>query len=195
MKKSQNTKKYLTANPLKQKLISQFLEGIYFEVERVKPKTILDVGCGEGFIDAFLIEKMPEISIVGIDNNKNALKKAKELAPVLKVREGDIYALPFKNKSFDMVLCIEVLEHLDTPSKALVELKRVTNKYCLISVPCEPFFRISNFLGAKNTTRFGNDPEHIQHWTKKEFCQLVEKHFRIKRIASPFPWTVILGET
>jgi ubiquinone/menaquinone biosynthesis C-methylase UbiE len=102
--------------------------------------------------------------------------------------------LQYKDNAFDLVLCNEVLEHVENPEKALQELKRVTSKYLLLSVPNEPIFMASNFLRGKNVSRWGNDIEHINHWSRNSFKNFVKKELQIHAIYNPFPWTIILAE-
>lgn len=92
-------------------------------------RTILDVGCGDG---TFLNSLPDKYKIVGLDSSKEALKYVKT-----KAVHGDIAALPFESASFDLVTCLEVIEHLphDVFEKALSELQRVSKKYIIISVP------------------------------------------------------------
>jgi ubiquinone/menaquinone biosynthesis C-methylase UbiE len=85
-----------------------------------------------------------------------------------------------------------VLEHLEYPEKALKELLRVTKSNCIISIPHEPWFMLANFLRGKNIPRWGNDIEHIQHWTKGGITKLVGKYFSITEIRNPFPWTLLV---
>lgn len=58
------------------------------------------------------------------------------------IKKQDIRNLSFKDNSFDIVLCQQVLEHIDEPVKAILELKRVYKNQLIISVPNEPFFTI-----------------------------------------------------
>jgi hypothetical protein len=48
-------------------------------------------------------------------------------------------------------------------------------------------------LRLKNVRRFGNDPEHINHWSARAFVELVAQHFDIVVRAHPFPWTMVLA--
>ena len=92
-------------------------------------------------------------------------------------------------------MATEVLEHLDDPKKGLKELVRVSKKYLLLSVPNEPYFMLANFLRGKNITRWGNDIEHIQHWTSSQFQLFVEKEgLKVISKRYPFPWTMFLLE-
>jgi ubiquinone/menaquinone biosynthesis C-methylase UbiE len=103
---------------------------------------------------------------------------------------GDIRRLPFADESFELVLCLEVLEHLLEPMPALEELRRVSGCRCLISVPNEPFFMLSNFLRGKNVRAWGNDPEHLHRWSAGEFLSMVGGCFEVERIYYPFPWVL-----
>ena len=100
-------------------------------IEIIPPdvRTILDVGCGNG---AFLNSLSDSYQAIGLDSSQEALKYVQT-----KTVKGDIAALPFESASFDLVTCLEVLEHLscDAFDKALFELQRVSRKYIIISVP------------------------------------------------------------
>lgn len=177
MNDSQDAKKYLTLNPLKQILVNKFLNDIYFEVEQVQPKTILDIGCGEGFVDMFLFQKNPQYQIKGIDISKKTVGRVKKQAPKLMAQQGDAYNLPFRENTFDLTICMEVLEHLNEPQKAITEARRVSKKYCLFSVPREPIFSLLTFFSGKYLKRLGRHPDHVNFWTKKSFKELMQKHF------------------
>ena len=87
---------------------------------------------------------------VGCDLNIQSLKKAAK-APNAEYICVDATHLPFRDHSFDIVLCSEVLEHLDSPSKAIRELARTSKKTIIITFPDE---RVMEKLGGKN-------PAHI----------------------------------
>lgn len=92
-------------------------------------RTILDVGCGNG---AFLNSLPDKYQTIGLDSSREALKHVRT-----KAIHGDIASLPFESASFDLVTCLEVLEHLPLTifERALSEIERVSRKYILISVP------------------------------------------------------------
>lgn len=198
MRKSQlppNFVKHTSKNPLQRLLIRNFYRSLTAVIEPLKPKTVLDVGCGEGFSLQKLSEKHIGQKLEGVDYSEEAIALGKKLFPHLSLRRGTIYHLPYKDRSFELVLSIEVLEHLKHPQKGLNELKRVAQRYIILSVPNEPFFMISNVLRGKNITRFGNDPEHIQHWTIFSFRTFLKRNaITIKKTLLPFPWIMVLGE-
>jgi SAM-dependent methyltransferase len=92
-------------------------------------QSILDVGCGDGRI---LEELSPKYKAVGIDYAFSSVRQVNRGAV-----QGSSSQLPFSDRSFDLVLCCEVLEHLDQQLflATITELIRVTRRYVLISVP------------------------------------------------------------
>jgi SAM-dependent methyltransferase len=179
---------------LQRLLIQRFLDTITNIVHSSPPSTILDAGCAEGFVCQHLLEKWPDAQAVGIDVDIAALSRGKRLHTATQFGSGDIVTLPFKDKSFDLVICTEVLEHLPDPEAALSELQRVTRRHCLLSVPHEPFFRLSNLVRGKNISRLGDDVDHYQHWSAIAFKHLVSRYFSPVNSHFPFPWQVFLGE-
>lgn len=118
---------------------SKRAEFIFKEIEKEKPKKILDIGCGRGFyINAFSLYSFPK-EIHGVDINERYLLKAKRLSgdKRIKINKASIYKLPFKDNYFDFIVCSEVLEHLKNDQKGLKELKRVLKKKgkIIITVP------------------------------------------------------------
>lgn len=84
------------------------------------------------------------------DYLKRIYKNKKILCTDIVAKKGivqqDVENLRFRDKSFDNVLCMEVLEHTKNPIKAIIELKRVTKKRLIISVPYEPWFTFWRFM-------------------------------------------------
>jgi 2-polyprenyl-3-methyl-5-hydroxy-6-metoxy-1,4-benzoquinol methylase len=97
-------------------------------------KSILDVGCGEGTFLNMLARLGRANTIVGLDVSEVALRYIRGQ----KIR-ANAEKLPFENGSFDLVNCLEVLEHLKQEAfiRAVGEIKRVAKKYIIVSVPNE----------------------------------------------------------
>lgn len=190
MTNSGNYKKYSNKNPLMSIVISHFLNQVKLIIDSLDGDNILDVGCGEGFVIDFLKNK----NIIGLDISEDALIIAKTQSPDNRFFRGDIYNLPFQKDNFDIVIVIEVLEHINDVERAIDDVKRVSKKYCIFSVPNEPYFRLMNLLRGKNISRFGNDIEHIQNWSTGEFVKLLERHLEVLEVKRPFPWTLVLCE-
>lgn len=99
-------------------------------IERHAGKSILDIGCGYGVYGKALLKKGYEYT--GIEVNEEYAAEAHKFVNVLHMRAEK---LDFPDKSFDTVIMLEVLEHLEDPYTALSEIKRVTRKNLVVSVP------------------------------------------------------------
>ncbi len=198
MEVTDNYKKHTSKNPVQKFLISNFEKTLAGEIKKLNINSILDAGCGEGFTLEYLRVRNIGKTYEGIDFLKKAVEIGNKVHPKIKLKQASIYKLPYKDNSFDLVLSTEVLEHLEKPEKALLEIFRVSKKYVVLSVPNEPIFMGSNFLRGKNWSRFGNDIEHINHWTFLGFESFVRKNagtnIKILKRKYPFPWTMLVLE-
>jgi len=90
----------------------------------------LEVGCGESYALRYLAEKnlVKQSNIYGIDQSKLAIKHISASLPHAHFEQGDIYDLSFKKSFFDVVLMMEVIEHLENPKAALQQVYSVTKK-------------------------------------------------------------------
>lgn len=191
--KSSNYQKHTTKNPIGKLFLNNFLNTVVKTTRPLNIETVLDVGCGEGFTLSRLSREKIGKTYEGIEVDDSAIELGKKLYPNLKFIKGDIYKLPFKSNSFDLVVCTEVLEHLENPRKAYKELIRVSRKYILLSVPNEPFFTWQRMARLQNILKFGAHPEHIQHWTVRSFTKFVKvRGVKLITRKFPIPWTMVV---
>lgn len=94
-------------------------------IEQAKPRKILDLGCGAGWISKILSSKGYDIT--GIDTSSWLIKNAMKASHETHFLVGDCMALPFKENVFDFVIGMGILHHLDA-NKALAECFRVSNR-------------------------------------------------------------------
>lgn len=172
-------------------LIARFHTRLTDLVISVGPATVLDVGCGEGLLTRALHSRGDDMLIAGLDISRRALVMAAGLSPSAGFSVGSVEALPFANECFDLVLCTEVLEHVQQPHVALKEMQRVTRGYVVASVPHEPWFSLMNLLRGRDVLRGGNHPEHLHRWTAKRFEKLLGQWFVVDRVVLSFPWTLV----
>jgi 2-polyprenyl-3-methyl-5-hydroxy-6-metoxy-1,4-benzoquinol methylase len=164
-------------------------------VNGMAPSSILDVGCGEGYVFEALIQAGVTAELFGIDLSEQAIADAKaRLGDRATLRVEDAHALSQSNERFDLVMMLEVLEHIEAPERMLETLEQLSRKHVLLSVPWEPFFRGLNFLRGKHLRAWGNDPEHINHWGRGAFIRLVASRFVVLEAPIVFPWTMVLLE-
>ena len=193
IEKTGNYKKHSTKNPLQWWLVNNFYRKVINLCESSFPERILEAGCGEGFSSYQVISGLKKSAFFGLDLEYKALFQATGRCQSKNFINGTIYSLPFNQNIFDLVICLEVLEHLENPETALEELCRISKKWLILSVPNEPYFCIANFLRGKNLKSFGNDPEHINNWTKNSFLKLVQNFCYINDLSLSFPWVIIRG--
>lgn len=186
--------KYHTKNKLYNYLMKIFISSFLTLAKSSKVESILEVGCGEGEMTKIISENVKGCRINASDISFNIVKKAKQQFPNYNFSIQSIYNLPYRDNEFDLVVACEVLEHLENPSKALMEINRVCKKYFIVSVPNKPIWRILNILRGKYIKSLGNTPSHIQHWGPNKFKKLVSNYFTISKITLPFPWIMILCE-
>jgi len=111
---------------------------------------LVDVGCGRGALYEFLLRAGVRIGLyVCCDINKSHLREieGEEVQKIL----CDAQSMPLRGRIADLVVCTEVLEHLERPSKAILNVFHVSKENVLITFPNES---VKNALGFKY-------PEHI----------------------------------
>lgn len=126
-------------------------------------KTALDIGCGAGHYARFLRQKGFEV--IGLDfEPRSDLEFACIQAPMS--------AIPLAG-SFDTVLAFDVLEHEANETLALAELRRITKKRLILSVPNAD----DHLLTPYNLTyKHHIDKTHYREYAKKDICQKLEQY-------------------
>jgi SAM-dependent methyltransferase len=184
--------KYTSDNPAIRLLTERFLgrlESVFAEVHADTPAgRVLEVGCGEGEIAQRLRARWPQVT--GLDLPDAGLRTAWQGIDDVAFLHGDAERLPFEDKAFDVVVAVEVLEHLRDPAQGLRELARVSRKHLVLSVPREPLFRGGNLLAGRHVRDLGNTPGHLNHWSTASFVRFTSQVGAVRAIHKPFPWTI-----
>lgn len=184
--------KYGSTNPIEQRMMRGFFGALDRFLDQVTPKRILEIGVGEGMVNSRLIERFPAATVLGLDLPDDDLAadwRTRDLSCVF----GDATTLPFPDDAFDLVMAIEVFEHLPDPTASLAELDRVCSGSLIASVPFEPIWRAGNMARGRYLRDLGNTPGHINHWTSRGFSRLVGSRFDVAATANPLPWTMVLA--
>ncbi|WP_058505094.1 class I SAM-dependent methyltransferase [Legionella nautarum] len=87
-----------------------------------QPRSLLDVGCGEGKVIKYCQENL-KIDVIGVDQHAENVEKL--IGKGIKAKVGDARELPFSNEQFDWVIIANVLHHIPNANKALNECLRV----------------------------------------------------------------------
>src|SRR6266513_5801808 len=101
----------------------QFIPPLLEAAEVAEKMSVLDVGCGPGYVSAAAAERgaIP----IGLDFSREMIAIAKKMFPQIEFREGDAQNLPFADASFDRVVANFVLLHLANPERSITEAHRV----------------------------------------------------------------------
>ena len=188
-----NRTKYGRTNRIERLLLERFRARLLAQLEPLRPGRILDAGCGEGHVTAWLAGEFDEAEITGVDGRAEAIAACRARGKRLHAIQADLRALPFPPDTFDLVLCTEVLEHVVDPSSVLRELARVSSRHMFITVPHEPFFRIGNLVAGRYLDRLGSTPGHVSTWGRRGVLGAVSREAEPLRWVSLFPWQGVLA--
>ncbi len=185
--------KYGSRNPIAAWLMRGFFAQLGRCLDRLDGvESVLDVGCGEGEVAGFVRDALPGAEYFALDIDPDLASHTASANPGSHCLVCDACSLPWRDDAFDLVLGIEVLEHLPDPSRAIAELARVSRGHVLLSVPNEPLWRILNMLRGSYLRRWGNTPGHVQHWGAGAFRGLLEGHLEVIEMTRPLPWLMAL---
>jgi len=141
---------------------------------------ILEVGCGTGWLCA---EITPFGTVVGTDLSDEVLERARLRWPAIEFRSGDFFALPFEASSFDVIISLEVLAHVEDQQEFIARVghllvpggklllatqnRPVLEKHCVIPPPA---------------------PGQLRRWVDStELAELVSRDFEVEELFSITP--------
>ncbi|MBS0186057.1 MAG: class I SAM-dependent methyltransferase [Proteobacteria bacterium] len=121
-----------------------------------KPKTIVEVGCGNGKLLTYLHKKLNMVTYSGSDISEVGIQQCKEKFPSGDFLHQDLTKVenPF-HKIFDLCICSEVIEHLED-DQAAFESFSLMGRYVILTVPAGPLDEMSKGMG------------HYRHYSGEE---------------------------
>ncbi len=185
--------KYGSTNPVVRRLMGGFEGTLEALFAQAAPRSLLDVGCGEGVLTHKWARHV-EGRVIGLDLEDPAIQREWEQrqAPNLEYRVMKAENLPFADREFDLAAAIEVLEHVPDPEHTMSEMARVARGHLLVSVPREPLWRALNMARGAYLRDLGNTPGHVNHWSRRGFVELLSRYGDVVETRSPSPWTMLL---
>jgi len=169
-----------------QKLRTNFFNSLIRKLIK-KSGRILDIGCAYGFYLKYLEN---DYETYGIDISLHAVEKAKQICKHSKIAVMSAERLEFKNNFFDLILCLDILEHLINPRKCLDDCKKILkdNGFLIVGVPNTK----SILKKLKGTEWFAyRDKTHISIFDKEKWEELFKEHnFEILKCFSEGFWDI-----
>ena len=182
------------SNPIARWMVGGFDAALAGLVDAVRPASVHEVGCGEGRLSRRLHAQTGlEIRASDFSRELIAENQARGDAGVHYAARS-VYELDPGEDWADLVVCCEVLEHVERPADALAALRGLGARAYILSVPREPLWRVLNAVRGKYVSALGNTPGHFNHWSARGFVRFLEQGgFRVERRVQPLPWTMVTG--
>lgn len=122
---------------------------------------VIDIGCGAGDLLAEVRKQRPEATLAGLDYSGKAVEGVKLAFPEGEFRQFVIEReLPYESGRFDLVMCCDVLEHLEHPREVAAELVRICRPGGLVAIVV-PDGEVDQFFG------------HYWFWNQQSFTAML----------------------
>jgi len=158
--------------------VPDFTVDVDYALRAVQPedRAVLDVPCGRGRLLKAVRGQAPGAALWGLDVNLDMVTQVRREVAAAHVVAGSVYALPFRDGRFDVVLCNESFMHFEEPGRALAELCRVARERVYFSVTTRR--QLNTLLRRWRLLAAGDVP----HWTYnvEELRPLLPETFRWK---------------
>ena len=126
--------KYASKNPIERRMMEGFFGALDRMLSGMAPDVVVEIGAGEGRITQRLVERFPTATVVGLDLPDTSLADEWDSIDI-PMLFGDATRMPFVDRSIDLVVGLEVLEHIPDPDRALADIARVCRGTAVVSVP------------------------------------------------------------
>jgi ubiquinone/menaquinone biosynthesis C-methylase UbiE len=138
--------------------------------------TVLDIGCGTGEFERLVLLEQPEQTIVGVDLSEGMLELAQQKCrdyPHVSFQKASVVALPFADRTFDVIVSASAFHYFDDPIAALREMQRVlkpTGEIVLLDW-CKDYIMCQLYDVVLKRV----DPAYRQSYTQAEFHSLLSQ--------------------
>ena len=158
-------------------------------------KNIIDLGTADGRMLYTIKKKFPGSRCIGVEFNQELVNFGKLHFPEIEIVQGDIHALDFPDKSFDVALLAAVIEHVPVPEKAVSEANRILKQGgILVLTSPDPFWEhLATMVGHLK------DGQHNKVMTISQLSNLIKqnrftvlktKKFMLSPVGMPLEYTI-----
>lgn len=144
--------------------------GLLTKHVNVRGKTLLDYGCGRG--EALRLFSAAGMSVTGADTDPECVRIAGDHGQAVVLNPENPVA-QFGEKSFDVITCFHVLEHVPSPVKTLNDLSRIARSHVVLAVPN---LRFLYWMFKRRFDLSLINEGHLQGWDHWHFRNLAERH-------------------
>ena len=149
--------------------------------------TVLDYGCGRG--ESLKIYGDAGFRVTGADVDPECVRLSSRFGTAVELNPADPVG-QFGRKSFDVVTCFHVLEHVDSPRKTLGELSAIARKHVVLAVPN---LRYLNRMFTRQIDLRVVNEGHLQSWDHWHLLNLAERYCNLRLIEWGFDATRLPG--
>ncbi len=187
--------KYASNNPIARHLMDGFFASFDQLLGMTPDLSVHEIGCGEGHLSARIAATGRRVH--STDFSPAVIHSAKQQndLPNVTYEAISVYELTADRHRAPIIVCCEVLEHLEEPEKALEVIAQLAQGHLIFSVPREPIWRLLNMARGAYWSDLGNTPGHLQNWSTTAFRRMISQYFDIVELKKPLPWTMVLCKT
>jgi SAM-dependent methyltransferase len=163
----------------------EHLARYWWASQAAEGRAVLDAGCGVGY-GSVMLARAGASEVVGVDLSDKAVVAAAAGAPAnATFLTGDVHALPFEDDRFDLVVCFEVIEHVEGQDEVIAELARVLAPGGILA------------LSSPNRDVYpAGNPHHVHEYVPDELRVALAAHFANVELRRQHDWlaSAVLGD-
>jgi SAM-dependent methyltransferase len=149
--------------------------------------SVLDAGCGDGYQCSLWAREIPRV--VGCDLSPARVAFARQLGSAARFTAGELHRLPFRDRTFDLVILCEVLEHMEDPVATLRAVAAKSRRSFLVTVP---YKQVAPVVMCPHCLKTFPVDGHLQTFDRASFVTALTgaglRPVRVELCHQPSPW-------